>query len=76
MNKYLQKIQKETGIKMGKYDNDKNRIYHTTQMYLQSLKLLIKEAEELELTNEQFWINFEDSINELSIKDHGISKQS
>lgn len=45
-------------------------------MYLQSLKLLIKEAEELELTNEQFWINFEDSINELSIKDHGISKQS
>lgn len=72
MNKHLQKIQKETGIKMGKYDNDKNRIYHTTQMYIQSLKLLVKEAEELGLTNEQFWINFEDEINELSVKDHNL----
>ena len=39
-------------------------------MYLQSLKLLIKEAEMLGLTNEQFWIDFEDELNELSIKDH------
>lgn len=41
-------------------------------MYIQSLKLLVKEAEELGLTNEQFWIDFEDELNELSVKDHNL----
>lgn len=70
MKKQLQNIQKKSGIKMGKYDNDKNRLYHTTKAYLQSLKLLVMEAEELGLTDEQFWIDFEDELNEISIKDH------
>lgn len=70
MNIYLQKIQKETGIKMGKYDNEHNRIYHTCQSFLQMLKLLVKQAEEAKLTDEQFWISFEDELNAISIKDH------
>ena len=55
---------------MGKYDNDKNRIYHTTKLFLQYLNILVKEAEMLNLTNEQFWIDFEDELNAISIKDH------
>lgn len=76
MNDTLKKIQKESGIKMGKYDNDKNRLYHWTKAYLQSLKLMVKEAEELKLTDEQFWIDFENELNLISIKDHNDSQRS
>lgn len=70
MNDTLKKVQKETGIKMGKYDNEKNRLFHQGRAILEMLKIYIKQVEEAGMTNEQFFIDFEDSINELSVKDH------
>lgn len=37
---------------------------------LQMLIMTVIEAEKAGLTDEQFYINFENSVNELSIKDH------
>lgn len=72
MNQQLQDIQKATGIKMGNYPNKKNELYHQGQLILKALETYIKEAEYYQMTNEQFFIDFEDRINELSIKDHEI----
>ena len=70
MNETLKKIQKLTGIKQGKFDNDKNRMYNACQTALMFVKSVVNEAERLNMTNEQFYIEFEDELNELSIKDH------
>lgn len=75
MKKHLQKLQKDSGIKMGQYDNDKNRLFHQGKMLLQVLEIYIKEIESLKMTDEQFFIDFEDSINELSIKDHNADPE-
>lgn len=40
------------------------------QMLLQQVDWLIKECEEKELTNSQWFLDFEDSLNLLSVKDH------
>lgn len=68
MNDYLKRIQKETGIKMGKYDNDKNMFYHMSQACLKHVDMLIKKAEELELVNDQTFLSFLDKLNEYSVK--------
>lgn len=70
MNDALKKLQKETGIKMGKYDNQKNKLYHEGKMLLRMLELYIKEIEDVDMENEQFFLDFEDSINAMSIIDH------
>lgn len=64
------KLQKETGIKMGKYDNQKNKLYNEGKMLLRMLELYIKEVEDANMENEQFFLDFEDSINAMSIIDH------
>lgn len=75
MNPQLQKLQKELGIKQGQYDNEKNRLYHQGQTLLKMVEFYIRQVEEAKLTDEQFFINWEDSINELSIKDHTASPE-
>lgn len=54
------------------YPNDKAAFYHHAQELLHALKLYVKAAEIAKMTDEQFFIDFEDSINELSVKDHNI----
>lgn len=44
-----------------------------SQMLLQQVEWLIKECEEKELTNEQWFIEMEDDLNRLSNKDHNLS---
>lgn len=39
------------------------------------LENFIYEVEQLEMTNEQFFIDFEDRLNELSIKDHNADSE-
>lgn len=68
MNKYLKTIQKQTGIKMGKYDNEQNKLYHQGKSILQVLDIYMKQVEEANMTSEQFFLDFLDSINEYSIK--------
>ena len=41
-----------------------------SQMLLQQVDWLINECEDRKLTNEQWFIEFEDNINQLSVKDH------
>ncbi len=43
---------------------------------LQELKLFIEKIEYCHLTNEQWYLDFEDRLNELSVKDHGIEEKA
>ena len=43
-------------------------------MLLTQIEWLVKEAEEQGLINEQWYIDFEDNLNLLSIKDHTNKK--
>lgn len=68
MNDVLKKIQKETGIKMGKYDNEQNRIYHMCQMSILMLDGIWKDIVENNLQNSQMCLDWLDKINEISIR--------
>lgn len=57
-------------LSKGLFPNEKNRIWTMCQASLQMLIMTVEEAEKAKMTDEQFYINFEDAINELSIKDH------
>lgn len=68
MNKTLQDIQKTTGIKQGKYDNEKNRLYNMCQMSIQMLNELWNQLEKADMINEQFCLDWLDKINEISVR--------
>ena len=68
MNELQKKIQKETGIKQGDYANEKNRLFHQGRTLLRMIEIYIGQVEFAEMTNEQFFIDFEDELNELSVK--------
>ena len=68
MNQLNQNIQKNSGIKMGKYDSKQNELYNQGLVIIKILELYINSIEETKMTNDQFFINFLDSINELSVK--------
>jgi hypothetical protein len=68
MNKTLQDIQKTTGIKQGKYDNEKNRLYNMCQMSIQMLDELWNQIEKADMINEQFCLDWLDKINEISVR--------
>ena len=76
MNKFKKQMQKMTGIKQGQFDNDKQRLWSACQTALFMIKNIIREIELAEMTNEQFFIDFEDELNELSIKDHNADQNS
>lgn len=63
--KYLNKL-----INRKVFTNQKNRIWSMCQATLQMLILTVAEAEKANMTEEQFYINFEDTLNQLSVKDH------
>lgn len=65
MNNLQKKLQKLTGIKQGKFDNDKNRMYNVCQTALMFVKSVVNEAERLNMTNEQFFNDFLDELDEL-----------
>ena len=54
----------------GLFPNEKNRIWTMCQASLQMLMMTIIEAEKSNMVNEQFYIEFENAINQLSVKDH------
>lgn len=37
---------------------------------IRNANMIVKTAEELEVTNEQFFLDWEDELNRISIKDH------
>lgn len=76
MNPILKTIQKETGIKQGNYTNLKNQLYNQCQTLLVMLKHLVNVAEANNMTSEQMWIDFEDELNAISIKDHNADLEN
>lgn len=57
-------------IKSNRFPNEKNRVWTMCQVVLHMATLAADEAERLKLTDEQFYINFEDALNILSVRDH------
>ena len=57
-------------IKSGRFPNEKNRVWTMCQAALQMCLQCVKEAEENNLTDEQFYIAFENALNKVSCKDH------
>lgn len=70
MNKTLQKIQKMTGIKQGAFDSKHQQLFMQGQTLLKMTELFIKSVEEAKMTDMDWFINWEDEINALSVKDH------
>lgn len=70
MNELQKEIQKETGIKQGKYDNEKNRLYNQGLTLLKMVSIYVKQVELAKMTNEQFFLDWEDKLNELSVMEH------
>lgn len=54
----------------GLFPNKKNRIWTMCQASLQMLMMTVIEAEKSNMVHEQFYIEFENAVNQLSIKDH------
>lgn len=50
------------------YDNDKNRLYTMCQISIKMLNELCRQIEENKLQNEQFVLDWLDSINEISVR--------
>lgn len=48
----------------------KNEFEQTLKSEIERIKSLVKYAEDNNLTDEQYYLSFEDSINCLSIKNH------
>lgn len=57
-------------LSKGMFPSEKNRIWTMCQASLQMLMMTVIEAEKVGMTDEQFYLNFEDAVNELSVKDH------
>ena len=54
----------------GLFPNEKNRIWTMCKASLQMLMMTVIEAEKSNMVDEQFYIEFENAINQLSVKDH------
>ena len=52
------------------FPNEKKRIWTVCRTILKMVEQVVEEAEQLKMTDEQFYINFEDALNILSCKDH------
>lgn len=68
MNTILKKLQKDSGIKQSKFDNKHNRLYNAGQTILKVIENFIKQVEDAEMTDEQFFLDWMDKINEYSVK--------
>lgn len=57
----------------GRFPTEKNRVWTLCQCALKMAIMASEEAEKGGFTNEQFYIAFEDSLNAISVKDHGLN---
>lgn len=70
------KVKDMLGALIGKsmFPNDKNRIWSMCRASLYMTIKCMEEAEKCNMTNEQFFISWEDCINQISCKDHTTNK--
>ena len=63
-------------LKSGIFPNDKNRLWTMCQVTLKLATLTAEYAEEKELTDTPFYLDFEDALNCISVKDHDKFKEN
>ena len=68
MNDILKKIQKETGLRMGNFPNEQNRIFNMCQLSILMLESIWKDINTNKLQNSQMCLDWLDKINEISIR--------
>lgn len=73
--KNVQKTKLMKQLESGVFPNDNNRLYTAAQVVIQMATRLVEEAEKLGLTDKQWYINFENYLNILSVKDHTNQNQ-
>lgn len=56
-------------LSAGRFPNNKNRIWTMCQVALKLCLMCVEEAEKSNLTDEQFYISFLDSLNALTLDD-------
>ena len=52
------------------------RLKNSCRNILTKIRMLVQEVELMNLTNEQWYLDFEDELNELSIKNHNADQNS
>lgn len=57
-------------------NRSKDYLYSMGEAIIKSTKAYIKAIENNDMCNEQFFIEFEDELNKLSVKDHNASQNS
>ncbi len=57
-------------LSAGHFPNNKNRVWTMCQVVIKLMLATVEEAEKNGLTNEPFYISFEDILNKASVKDH------
>lgn len=57
-------------INKNTFPNEKNRIWTMCQATLQMAMMTVIEAEKAKVTDSQMYIEFENCLNQLSVKDH------
>ncbi len=75
MNDTLKELQKRYGVKLGKYDSEKNRLFNQGLLILKATEEYIKQVEKAKMTGESFFLDWEDDLNLLSIKDHNVDSK-
>lgn len=73
----MNELTKDTLVKLmrnGYFPNNKNRVWTMCQVTLKLVTQCIEEAEKNNLVDEQWFISFEDCLNNLSCKDHSNSE--
>ena len=69
----MKNLTKDRLIKLlsaGHFPNNKNRVWTMCQVALKLCLQCVDEAEKDNLTNEPFYLAFEDCLNKISVKDH------
>lgn len=59
----------------GKFTSEHNRVWTMCQVALRMATYAIEEAERCNLTDKQFYINFQDALNILSVKEPHSDEQ-
>lgn len=57
-------------LSAGRFPNNKNRVWTMCQVALKLCLMCVEEAEKSNLTDEQFYLSWEDCLNKISVKDH------
>lgn len=59
-------------LKLGNFPNDKNRIFTLCQYALINVQMAYMAAQDAEMMDEQFVIDFLDKLNEISVWDPNV----